>query len=149
MADPLSITASIITLIHVSVQVTVLIKQFRDEVSAVDATLTSLLNDVDGFQRVLESMKETIEESNSRDTLQATGHVGSHWKNLARSLEDGANTLQKLHATLDRVNKKTSLLDAPRKQLRLKSASDQITLYREQIQTSHTAIQLSLSTIIL
>jgi hypothetical protein len=70
MADPLSITASIITLIHVSVQVTVLIKQFRDEVSAVDATLTGLLNDVDGFQRVLESMKETIEESNNRETLQ-------------------------------------------------------------------------------
>ncbi|CAN9099574.1 unnamed protein product [Alternaria sp. RS040] len=149
MADPLSITASIITLLHVSVQVTVLIKQFRDEVVVVDATLTGLLDDVNGFQRVLESMKETIEENNNKETLQATGHVGSHWKNLARSLEDGADALQKLHTTLDMVNKKSSILDAPRKQLRLKSASDQIARYREQIQTSHTAIQLSLSTIIL
>ncbi|KAL1800560.1 hypothetical protein ACET3X_000902 [Alternaria dauci] len=149
MADPLSITASIVTLLHISVQVTVLIKQFRDEVFAVDTTLTGLLDDVDGFQHVLESMKETIEESNNKETLQATGHVGSHWKNLARSLEDGADALQKLHATLDGVNKKSSVLDAPRKQLRLKSASEQIRRYREQIQTSHTAIQLSLSTIIL
>ncbi|CAN9112299.1 unnamed protein product [Alternaria alternata] len=149
MADPLSITASIITLLHVSVQVTVLIKQFRDEVVVVDATLTGLLDDVNGFQRVLESMKETIEENNNKETLQATGHVGSHWKNLARSLEDGADALQKLHTTLDGVNKKSSILDAPRKQLRLKSASEQIARYREQIQTSHTAIQLSLSTIIL
>jgi RNA binding exosome subunit len=149
MADPLSITASIITLIHVSVQVTVLVKQFRDEVTVVDATLTSLLNDVGGFQRVLESMKETIEENDNKETLQATGHVGNHWKNFARSLEDGADALQKLHATLDGVNKKTLVLDAPRKQLRLKGAYEQIARYREQIQTSHTAIQLSLSTIIL
>ncbi|CAG5145720.1 uncharacterized protein ALTATR162_LOCUS1757 [Alternaria atra] len=149
MADPLSITASIITLIHVSVQVTVLVKQFRDEVTVVDATLTSLLNDVGGFQRVLESMKETIEENDNKETLQATGHVGNHWKNLARSLEDGADALQKLHATLDGVNKKTLVLDAPRKQLRLKGAYEQIARYREQIQTSHTAIQLSLSTIVL
>jgi uncharacterized protein YoxC len=149
MADPLSITASVLTLIQFSVQVTVLIKQFRDEVSVVDATLTGLLNDVDGFQRVLESMKETFQQDDMKTNLQTTGHVGSHWRNLARSLDDGAKTLQQLHALLDGINKKTSILDAPRKQLRFKSAIDQIATYREQIQSYRAALHLSLSTITL
>ncbi|KAL6711067.1 hypothetical protein ACN47E_006942 [Coniothyrium glycines] len=149
MADPLSITASVLTLIQVSVQVSVLIKQFRDEVSVIDATLTGLLNDVDGFQRVLESMRETFEQDDIKSSLQATGVSGSHFKNLARSLEDGANTLQQLQTLLDGVNKKTSILDGPRKQLRLKSAFEQIATYREQIQSYRAALQLSLSTIIL
>ena len=54
--DPFSITASIVTLIQVSAQVTVLVKQFRDEVNMVDATLNGILNDVNGFQQVLQSM---------------------------------------------------------------------------------------------
>ncbi|EUC48640.1 hypothetical protein COCMIDRAFT_51809, partial [Bipolaris oryzae ATCC 44560] len=149
MSDPLSITASIITLIHVSVQVTVLISQFCNEASAVDTTLAGLLGDVEGFKRVLESMKETINQNDIKSNLQSTGHTGSHWKNLARSLNDGTDTLKKLHDLLDSVNKKTSLLDTQRKLIRLKSASGQIAQYREQIQSSHTALQLSLSTIIL
>jgi hypothetical protein len=41
----------------------VLIKQSRDKVSVVDATLKGLLNDVDGFQRVLDFMRETFAQS--------------------------------------------------------------------------------------
>jgi hypothetical protein len=149
MADPLSITAGVITLIQISVQVTILLKQFRDEVSVVDATLTGLLSDVAGFQQVLESMKETFDQNEIKSNLQGTGHVGSHWKNLARSLEDGAKTLQQLHALLEGVNKTTSFLDGPRKQIRFKSAIDQIAVYREQIQSYRAALQLSLSTVIL
>jgi hypothetical protein len=149
MADPLSITASVLTLLQVAVQVTVLVKQFRDEVNVVDATLTGLINDVDGFQRVLESMKDTFDRDDIKSDLQATGIPGNHFKNLARSLNDGASTLQQLQALLENVNKKTSILDAPRKQLRLKSSMDQIATYREQIQSYRAALQLSLSTIIL
>jgi hypothetical protein len=149
MADPLSITAGVLALIQASVQVTVLLKQFRTDVSVVNATLTGLLSDVDGFQQVLESMKETFERDDVKPNLQTTGHVGSHWKNLARSLDDGASTLQQLHALLDSINKTTSILDAPRKQLRFKSAMEQIATYREQIQSYRAALHLSLSTIIL
>lgn len=126
-----------------------LIKHFRDETKIVDATLMGLLSDVEGFQRVLESMRETIDQSDVKSNLQSTGHVGTHWKNLARSLNDGTDVVQKLHTLLDGINKKTPLLDAPRKLLRLRSASTQILDYREKIQSSHTALQLSLSTIIL
>lgn len=146
--DPFSITASIITLIQVSAQVTVLVKQFRDEVSVVDTTLNGILNDVDGFQQVLQSMKETFAQEDIQADVLATGHVGSHWKNLARSLSDGENTLDQLLSLIASVNKSTSFLDASRKQLRFKSAIVQISGFREQIQSYRAALQLSLSTII-
>ncbi|KAJ4986813.1 alpha-ketoglutarate dehydrogenase complex subunit [Stagonosporopsis vannaccii] len=145
--DPFSITASIVTLIQVSAQVTVLVKQFRDEVNVVDTTLSGILNDVDGFQQVLQSMKETFAQEDIQADVHATGHVGSHWKNLARSLSDSESTLDQLRSLLASVNKSTSFLDASRKQLRLKSAIVQISGFREQIQSYRAALQLSLSTI--
>lgn len=149
MSDPLSITASVLALITVSVKVTVLLKQFRDDVSGVDATLTGLLSDVSNLQQVLESMKETFDQDEIKLNLQTTGHAGNHWKNLARSLEDGGGTLRQLTTLLESVNKTTSFLDGPRKQLRLKSAIDQIAVYRDQIQSYRAALQLSLSTVML
>ncbi|KAF9693945.1 hypothetical protein EKO04_007800 [Ascochyta lentis] len=146
--DPFSITASVVTLIQVSAQVTVLVKQFRDEVNVVDTTLNGILNDVDGFQQVLQSMKETFAQEDIQADVQTTGHVGSHWKNLARSLSDGEGTLDQLRSLLTSVNKSTSFLDATRKQLRLKSAIAQISGFREQIQSYRAALQLSLSTVI-
>ncbi|KZM21005.1 hypothetical protein ST47_g7816 [Ascochyta rabiei] len=146
--DPFSITASVVTLIQVSAQVTVLVKQFRDEVNVVDTTLNGILNDVDGFQQVLQSMKETFAQEDIQAEVQTTGHVGSHWKNLARSLSDGEGTLDQLRSLLTSVSKSTSFLDATRKQLRLKSAIAQISGFREQIQSYRAALQLSLSTVI-
>lgn len=145
--DPLSIGASIVTLIQISAQVTVLVKQFRDEVNVVDTTLNGILKDVDNFQQVLVSMKETFAQQDIQADVQATGHVGSHWKNLARSLSDGETTLDQLRFLLSSVNKSTSFLDASRKQLRLKSAIPQISSFREQIQSYKSALQLSLNTI--
>jgi hypothetical protein len=149
MSDPLSITASVLTLITVSVKVSILLRQFSNEVSGVDATLAGLLGDISNLQRVLESMKETFDQDEVKANLQATGHAGNHWKNLARSLEDGASTLRELITLLEGVNKTTSFLDGPRKALRYKSVADQIAVYREQIMSYLQSYQLSLSTVIL
>jgi len=149
MADPLSITGSVVALITVSVKVSILLKQFCDEVSGVDATLTGLLGDISNLQQVLESMKETFEQDEIKSNFHATGHTGNHWKNLARSLEDGVGTLQQLTTLLETVNKTTSFLDGPRKHIRLKSGIEQIAIYRDQIQSYHAALQLSLTTVIL
>jgi hypothetical protein len=149
MSDPLSIIASVLTLITVSVKVSILLRQFNNEVSGVDATLAGLLGDISNLQRVLESMKETFDQDEVKANLQATGHAGNHWKNLARSLEDGASTLRELITLLEGVNKTTSFLDGPRKALRYKSVADQIAVYREQIMSYLQSYQLSLSTVIL
>lgn len=149
MAEPLSITASVATLLTLSVRVAFLLKEFRDGVQTVDSTLVGLLKDISSLQQVLESMRETFEAEDIKNNLQVTGHVGNHWKNLARSLDDGKETLSQLQTLLEGVNKTTSVLDAPRKQIRLKSAFDRIVAYRDQIQSYRAALHLSLSTIIM
>lgn len=149
MADPLSITASVIALLTFSIQVSSALQKFRDEVSGVDATLSGLINDVTSFQHVLESMKDTFDQDDVKPSLHDTGHVGVHYRNLAISIEDGGTTLSELLTLLDGVNKTTSFLDGPRKQLRYKNAIVQIAFFRERIQTCRAALQLSLSTIIL
>lgn len=147
--DPLSITAGVLTLLTVSIKVSVLVKQFGDEVDVVDLTLTGLLGDIANFQQVLESMRDTFEQDDIKANIHVTGHAGNHWKNLGRSLEDGTRTLKQLTSLLESINKTTSFLDGPRKQLRLKGAIAQIGTYRDQIQSYRAALQLSLSTIIL
>jgi uncharacterized protein YoxC len=122
--DPLSIATSILTLLTFSVKVSFLLKQFRDEVDVVDATLTGLLGDIASFQQVLESMRDTFDQNEIKANIQITGHAGNHWKNLARSLDDGTRTLQQLTALLEGINKTTSFLDGPRKQIRFKIAID-------------------------
>jgi len=149
MGDPLSVAASVVALLTISVKITCSLHKFRDEVSGVDATLTGLINDVTSFQHVLESMKDTFDQDDVKSNLQATGHVGAHYKNLAISLEDSFASLQDLLTLLEGVNKTTNFLDGPRKQFRYKNAIDQIALFRERIQTFRAALQLSLSTIIL
>ncbi|KAF1926472.1 uncharacterized protein M421DRAFT_102513 [Didymella exigua CBS 183.55] len=149
LQHPLSITVSVLTLITISAQVTGLVRQFRDEVNVVDTTLNGIINDVEAFQSVLESMNETIEQKELRAHSNTTGHVGSHWKNLSRSLSDGSSTLEQLWSLITSVSKSAKFLDAPRKHLRFKSAIAQIAEFREQIQSYRAALQLSLSTITL
>jgi hypothetical protein len=103
MADPLSITASVIALLTFSIQVSSALQKFRDEVSGVDATLSGLINDVTSFQHVLESMKVTFDQDDVKLNLHDTGHVGAHYRNLATSIEDGGTTLSELLTLLDGV----------------------------------------------
>ncbi|KAF1967117.1 hypothetical protein BU23DRAFT_573502 [Bimuria novae-zelandiae CBS 107.79] len=149
MADPLSITASVVTLIQVSIQVTLLLRGFRDDVSLADATLIGLSKDVEGFQHVVKAIKDTLDHDEVKATLQATGHVGNHWKNLARSLDDSADKLKRLQELLDDANKGRSFLKGTRKALRLRGIKEQIAGYREQVNSYRGALQLSLSTILL
>jgi hypothetical protein len=53
------------------------------------AVLTGRSNNVEGFQQVLESMRDTFDQDEIRTNFWATGHVGGHWKNLGRSFKDG------------------------------------------------------------
>ncbi|KAF2657921.1 hypothetical protein K491DRAFT_714050 [Lophiostoma macrostomum CBS 122681] len=97
MADPLSITASIVTPFQVSFQVTIRLKQFRDETAVVDIMLSEILEGVDNFQQTLESMKETLDVEDVSADLSLIGHVGSHWRNLTRSLKELKRSLVRLN----------------------------------------------------
>ena len=98
---------------------------------------------------MLEMMKITLEEEKIKASLQATGHIGSHWIKLSKSIKDGQSTLVKLQDTVDRVNKRVGILDGARKHLRLKAAMGEIIMFQQQIRSYRDTIQLSLQTIIL
>jgi hypothetical protein len=149
MADPLSITTGVLTLLGTCVTVAGAIKDFYDGAAIVDVKVKGLLSDVESFTQVLRIMKDALEEEKVKSPLQATGHIGNHWKNLSTTVKDGQNTLVQLQSTLDKVNKSVAVLDGPRKYLRLKGAAQEIAMFQQQIRSYRDTIQLSLQTVIL
>jgi hypothetical protein len=61
-------------------KVSFLLKQFRDDVHIVDATLAGLLGDIASFQQVLESMRDNFDQREIKANIQITGHAGNHWE---------------------------------------------------------------------
>lgn len=149
MADPLSITTGVLTLLGTCISVVRIIKDFRDGAAIVDVQIKGLLSDVEGFAQVLRLMKDTLEEEKVKSSLQATGHIGNHWNNLSTTISDGQNTLVQLQNTLDKANKMVGVLDRPRKHIRLKGAAEDIAMFQQQIRCYRDTIQLSLQTVIL
>lgn len=147
--DPLSITTGILALLGVCVTTGVALKEFYDGVATANVKVKGLLTDVESFTQVLRLMKDTLEQESMQSSLQSTGHIGNHWNNLSTSIRDGQSTLRQLQETIEKANKSVSLLDGPRRHLRLKAAADEIAVYQQQIRSYRDALQLSLQTAIL
>lgn len=147
--DPLSITAGVLALLGACVTTGVTLKEFYDGAATADIKIKGLLTDVESFAQVLRSMKDTLEQENIQLSLQSTGHIGNHWNNLSTSIQDGQSTLIQLQETIQKANKSVSLLDGPRKHLRLRGAADEIAVYQQKIRSYRDALQLSLQTAIL
>jgi hypothetical protein len=149
MVEPLSITTGVLALLGTCIKVGGAVKDFHNGAAIADAKVRSLLSDVESFAQVLHMMKDTLEEEKVQSSFQATGHMGSNWKNLLTTINDGQNTLLQLQDTLDKTDKTVGIFDGTRKHLRLKSASEEITMYQQQIRSYRDTIQLSLQTVIL
>jgi hypothetical protein len=147
--DPLSITTGVLGLLATCVKVGSGLKEFYDGASFADTKIKGLLTDVESFTQVLRLMKDIFEQEQIQASFQATGHIGTHWKTLSTSIQDGQGTLSKLQETLERVNKSVNVLDGPRKHLRLKGASEEIGNYQLQIRSYRDTLQLSMQTVIL
>lgn len=149
MADPLSIAAGVIGVLTACVQVGAALKDFHDGSAMADTKVAGLLADVESFQQVLKLMKDTLEQEQIQSSLHATGHIGNHWTNLLACLRDGQDTLAQLQEKLERINKSVSVLDGPRKHLRLKGAAEEIGIFQQRIRSYRDTMQLSLQTVIL
>ncbi|KAK5724046.1 cell division cycle-related protein [Elasticomyces elasticus] len=146
MPEPLSIATGVASLLKITWTVGVELKAFRDGVKVVSAKLDGLVKDVEGLRSVLESMQVTFENITA---VHGTGHIGSHWQNIAQALEDGRELVGQLRDELAKVNKTTTFLDGPRKQFRLNMATETIAAHRVSIQSYRDALQLSLQTVML
>src|SRR5438477_59357 len=149
MPEPLSITTGVLSLLTACVKIGVELKQFYDGAALADTAVKGLITDVEGFAHVLQLMKATLEQPYVQTSLQSTGHIGNHWRNISRSIQDGTKTLASLQATLEKVNKSATVLDGARKHLRLKWASEEIAIFQHEIRSYRDTLQLSLQTVIL
>jgi hypothetical protein len=147
--DPLSITAGVVALLNTAVKVGWSLKEFHEGVAVVDAKIKGLMFDVENFTLVIRTIKETLEQENVQASLQATGHIGNHFKNLHQSINDGQSTLLQLAGTIERVNKSVTVLDGARKHIRLKGATEEIVVYQLQIRSCRDTLHLSLQAITL
>jgi hypothetical protein len=146
MLDPVTITTGICALLKATFDTVVLLKAFGEGVSIIKDKLIGLLHDVENLAEILNSMKSTFDEITPEA---ATGHIGTHWQNISRALENGLETLGQLQGCLQEINKTRKLLDGPRKQLRLKFAAERLALYRQHVQSYRDALQLSQLSVIL
>jgi archaellum component FlaC len=147
--DPLSITTGVFSLLAACVKTGMILNDFYDSAAIADTKVKALLTEVESFTQVLRLMKDTLEQENIQTSFQATGHIGNHFSNLATSIQDGQETLLQLQEEIKKVNKSVSLLDGARKHLRLRSASDEIAAYQQQIRSYRDTLQLTLQTVIL
>jgi Fungal N-terminal domain of STAND proteins len=147
--DPLSITTGVFSLLATCVKTGMILNDFYDSAAIADTKVKALLTELESFTQVLRLMKDTLEQENIQTSFQATGHIGNHFSNLATSIQDGQETLLQLQEEIKKVNKSVSLLDGARKYLRLRSASDEIAAYQQQIRSYRDTLQLTLQTVIL
>src|SRR4051794_36138706 len=122
--DPLTIVASSIGIAKTCVVVGWELQKFIDGTAVIGTAINALLQDVKSFEKILKQLNDTFEDPKIKASLPLTGHIGSHWRDLQTSLNDAEATLKELEATVTRVNKDTSFLDASRKHIRLKRNTD-------------------------
>jgi hypothetical protein len=147
--DPLSITAASLSIVKVCTAVCREIKEFIDGVKSAPTVINVLLQEVEGFQKILENLNEVLEDDRTKDTIQSSGKVGTHWANLKGCLDDANVTMESLVATISSVNKAVTVLDSARRHRRLQSASSKVQLFQLQIRSYKDTINVSLQTAIL
>jgi hypothetical protein len=106
-----------------------------------------MLADLKSLKVVLDLIEDGFEELDGMAPL--TGYIGTHFLALKTTLADGCDSMEKLKELLMLVNKDVKILDAVRRDRRLKEAHDQIGVYRQKTQAYKDALQLSLQSVIL
>jgi hypothetical protein len=149
MAEPLSITVGVLSILKVCTAVGNELKKFHSSVKHVDDSINSLIRDVTGLKQMLEAMRDTLGPAKNSAYTQQSGHIGAHWRNISQALADGEKSLTRLANLLQLVYKDTKILDGTRKMIRLNSATEQINGFKSQIQTSRDVLSLSMQSILL
>jgi hypothetical protein len=149
MADPLSITAGVVGLLVTCVKLGAGFKEIYDGAAIADTAVQMLVHEIESFEHTLEIMNETLSQPDVQLSIQSTGHLGNHWSDVSKSIEDGKVTLAQLLEILQKVDKTVSVLGGARKHFRLKGATGEIARYQRQIKAYKDTMQLSMQTMVL
>ena len=145
--DPFSITAGVVGLLATAAKVGSQLKKLIDGVLTANSAVSTLLMEVEDFSKVITLMNDTINELQKDNS--PVGHIGSHWKNIATSIQDCRGVFDKLHDILRKVNKKVTVLDSSRRYLRKENMSAEIGIYQQQIRSYKDTMYWSVQVIIL
>ncbi|KAM7194160.1 hypothetical protein V8F20_008080 [Naviculisporaceae sp. PSN 640] len=147
--DPISIAAGVGGLIDLCVKAGFAIKNIHEGSKSVDSKIALLDEQIRLYTHVLELMSSTIQDPMIAPSLQATGHIGSHWRSMLAFIEDSCDTLERLNTRLREVDKSARLMSSARKHLRLLFASDEIEAYQKTIKSYRDTMQMSIQIVIL
>jgi hypothetical protein len=147
--DPLSITTATVAIVKACGAIGWEIRKFIDGAKLVGTAINVLLQDVEGFQNTLEQINQILDNPRIKDMISSSGLVNSHWANLKTCLDDATATINSLESTIMGISKTVTLLDSARKHIRLKSSSNIIALYQQQIRSYKDTIYVSLHTAML
>jgi hypothetical protein len=131
--DPLSITVGTLSILRACTWVAGELRQIINGAKLADPAMNGLLHDVESFSQTLQLLKDTAESPRIKESIGATGYIGTHWENLRNSLDGAENTVKGLEGLVERVNKTVKVLDSVRKDRRLQNAEREITMYRQRI----------------
>ncbi|KAK3312217.1 hypothetical protein B0H66DRAFT_395888 [Apodospora peruviana] len=147
--DPLSLAAGVTSLIGVCVKVGLALNDVRDGANLANAKVDGLGHEIKGFTQVLELMKSTMEDAAVQAAFQSTGRIANHWRSIAVGIDDGRQTLVRLHSIVQGVDKTVGVLDGTRKHFRLRLAASEIAIYQQKIRIYRDTMQMSIQTVIL
>jgi hypothetical protein len=148
--DPLSITASVAGLISLVAGVYSTVDQLVSGAHNADSTLKAFKGEVSSLLTVLESLDVTFQDPKQRRILEeannGTGNVAHYWRGVLGSMEHCKKTLENMSAVLDGVEsaKRTRLFRSFGKHLKLSSSEGVLTLYRQEILSHTSNLQISL-----
>ncbi|KAK4508774.1 hypothetical protein PRZ48_002513 [Zasmidium cellare] len=148
MPEPLSIVTGVATLLQSTWTVSRQLTKFYSGVAVVKQSIQYLQQDVDGLSDVLGSMRSTF-ESITAEQHSGTGHVAAHWDNISKAIVKGKDMLNQMVQLVEEIGQARKHLDGPRKQLRLDTAEDKLTAFRNHIRAFQDVLQLSVATLIL
>ncbi|KAF4632037.1 hypothetical protein G7Y89_g6097 [Cudoniella acicularis] len=147
--DPFSITTGVVGLLGTCVSVVKALNDFCASVATVDTKITGLREIVQDFVQVLTLMKDTLEQEETKSSLNSTGHINNHWSHISTSIKDGQKIAPQLENLLEKVDGNAAVLIRVRKHGRLESAAPQILVYQQQIQHCSDTMQLSMQAVIM
>jgi hypothetical protein len=148
MPEPIAIAAGVATLLRVAFHVGIELQKIRDDVNNIEPDLLLLIEEVLNLSSVLHTMNATFCQPELQASMRATGHIGAHWHNVAKSLADTERTLETLLEILKGTARKTEILNDVRILVRYNMSAERLDRFIRQVASCKATLQLSLETMI-
>ena len=148
--DPLSITASVLTVSQAVGSVSQALYTFITSTQSVDDTVKNLHHEVQSLAAVLEAIDQALKQPMVTDTREYTSLASGVWTSVNHAINDSQHTVNALEAVLQGLGDADTASNSFRKvikQIKLKFKSSDISSVKDRIHTHTISLQLALQMI--